>query len=237
MTPNLSIRSFTNDQYILDKVFYANFYRIKGFKDAVEKPVVLDIGAHCGYFTFAALALGAKKVFSFEPFLDNYKQLIKNVNDERLGEVVSYQMGIYTTDVRLTFGYPELQKGSFFDFANIGENFNVSNQRVFAAPCLSLDNALQNYIAEPIDILKICIGYAEMSVLLASKLIQTQVKSICGEAEIDLANQAQFKVAMANKGFIYGDYFPLEAEEDNGKVLFQFSKSPLEETFEQKGHQ
>src|SRR5438045_1610892 len=81
MTPELTIRSFTNDQYHLDKVFYANSYNIKGFKDLHKKPTIVDIGSHCGYFTFAALALGAEKVFAFEILPDNHRVFLKNVSD------------------------------------------------------------------------------------------------------------------------------------------------------------
>ena len=235
--PLLHIRSFSNDQFILDKVFYANFYRIKSFQKSESPPTILDIGAHCGYFSFAAIALGAKKVYAFEPFSENYKMLLKNLSDDlfhtKLGvEVIPYQMGIYTINARLTFGYPELQRGSFFDFAEIGEHANIANTKVAASPSITLDNALENYIGESIDILKISIGYAEIPILLASQLITTKVAHICGESSIDASNQSKFELAMAQKGFPFCSYY--DVPENEGKVLFHFSKTKLEDAFESK---
>ena len=89
MTPNIHIRSFTDDQYWLDKVFYSNSYRLKGSKDIQNGPIIVDIGAHCGFFTFTSLALGAKKVYAVEPFIENFKMLLKNTGDNfRKGSVI-----------------------------------------------------------------------------------------------------------------------------------------------------
>ena len=45
MTPEISLRTFTDDQYVLDKVFYANNYRLKQLPEK-EKVTVVDIGSH-----------------------------------------------------------------------------------------------------------------------------------------------------------------------------------------------
>jgi FkbM family methyltransferase len=231
MTPCIKIRILTNDQFVLDKVFYSNFYKIKITKDEALRPVVMDIGAHCGYFSFTAMALGAKKVFAFEPFLENYKLLLDNLADHRLKEVdvLTYQMGIYMNNTRLTFGYPSMRDG-YFDFANIGEHHNVDNPQIAAAPSITLDNALENYVGEHVDVLKISIGYAETSILTSSKLIESQVSHICGESELDKASQDKFRAAMGQKGFIDCAFYPIPDDDD--KVLFHFSRTNLSDVFE-----
>ena len=76
MTPEITTRSFTNDQAIFEKVFFDNIYKLKGEKDSNK--IFVDIGAHAGFFAFAALSLGARKVYCFEPFVDSYKVLLEN---------------------------------------------------------------------------------------------------------------------------------------------------------------
>lgn len=229
MTPILRLRTFTNDQYCLDKVFYSNFYRLKGFGDTERKPVVVDFGAHCGYFTFSALSLGAKKVYAFEPFTPNYKMLLLNVGENPIGPVIPYQLGVYVAPVALTFGYPQLINKSYFDFANVGSEINVDSQEFCKCCMLPLDTLLEHYIGEQVDILKLSIGYAETSVINTSNLLSKMVANICGEIALDEAGKDKFRAVLTNKGFTDVEYYPVEGEE--GKLLFHASKTDRKEVF------
>lgn len=229
MTPKLTIRSFTNDQYILDKVFYSNFYRLKGFREGDKKPVVVDIGAHCGFFTFAAFSLGAKKVYAFEPFFPNYRMLVANVGDNPIGPVIPYQLGAFVAPVSLTFGYPELLNKSYFDYSNIGTDANAISAEFCKCCVLPLDTILEQYVGEQVDVLKLSIGYAETAILLASELIKDKVSNLCGEISLDAAGQAKFRSVLAQKGFIDTELFPVEGEEN--KLLFHSSKTTRKDMF------
>lgn len=229
MTPRLSIRSFTNDQYYLDKIFYANFYKLRGFTQDSVRPVVVDLGAHCGYFSFSALAVGAKKVYSFEPFIENYKMLMHNLSDQMIAPLLTFQMGVYTKNVVLKFGYPKMIKGSYFDFANVGIETNSDSEQMAICPCTNLDNLLENYVSEPVDILKISLGYAEPDILLSSLLLLEKVKHICGESSLPPEAVELFKNRLADKGFKQFKSTQVDGEQD--KILFHASQSKLEEVF------
>jgi FkbM family methyltransferase len=229
MTPLLKIRSFTNDQYVLDKVFYSNFYRMNGFKENEKKPIVMDLGAHAGYFSFLALSLGAKKVYAFEPFTPNYQMLLENIGNVPFGQTIPYQLGVYVSEVCLTFNFPDLTNGVYFDFSNIGLDRNPSNPQFCKCCMIPLDTLLQQYVGETVDLMKISIGYAEMNILSMSSQIETMVDNICGEIALDDAGQTRFKTLLENKGFKDVAFYPTQGEE--GKILFHASKRAREEMF------
>lgn len=229
MTPKLTIRTFTSDAFIIDKVFYANYYRIKGFREGEQKPIVADLGAHCGYFTFAALSLGAKKVYSFEPFTPNYKILLENVYENPIAPVIPYQLGVYVAPVALTFGYPQLINKSYFDFSSVGMDTNADSTDFCKCCMLPLDDILEHYIGEHVDIMKLSIGYAEMAIINASELIKTRVNHLCGEISLDEEGQKRFRSILATKLFTDTRFFANEGEE--GKFLFLSTKTDLKEAF------
>ena len=118
MTPEIITRSFSNDNYVFDNVFFNNCYKLKGQKE--KHPIVVDIGAHAGYFAFTALTLGARKVYSFEPYIDNFNLLLKNCyNPNFTGKFTPYQLGIYTSSILGKFDAPKLVYGVYFDLSGI----------------------------------------------------------------------------------------------------------------------
>lgn len=226
MTPEIIIRSFTNDQYVIDKVFYANYYKIRGFQEGGFRPLVVDVGAHCGYFSFAALSLGARKVIAFEPFIENYKILLKNL-ERSLAPALTYQLGVYTSDSNLSLAYPKLQKESYFDFTNL--EIDNAAEKICVAKCLSLDSLLTDFVGEEVDILKLSIGYAEIDILKASQKLAS-VKNVCGEIEITESEHPTFRTMMQTKGYVDVQVFP-PLEEESSRSLFIASRTKCDELF------
>jgi FkbM family methyltransferase len=224
MTPELIIRSFTNDQYFLDKVFYTNYYKIKG--QDKEKPVILDIGAHIGYFVFSALSLGAKKIYAFEPLADNYEYLVRNVQNWKLhfGNIQVYNLGVYTKDIFGKLSVPTVKNDTTIEYSET-EMSTDGQPTMF----VSLDTIFTQYCTEPVDILKINIGYAESDILFASKLLAERVASICGETALPEKELADFKVKMFNLGYV-NSFFD-KSIDDESKNLFIFSKKELKDSF------
>lgn len=54
---------------------------------------VIDCGAHVGVTTIKMSKL-ARKVYSFEPLLLNFQQLVLNINENKLTNVVPYHVGL-----------------------------------------------------------------------------------------------------------------------------------------------
>lgn len=226
MVPHLTTRSFSNDQTVFNKVFFENYYQLRGDKD--KNRVIVDIGAHAGYFAFAALSLGAKKVYSFEPYLDNFNLLLKNCyNHTFTGRVTPYQLGVYVNAMIGKFGPPNVIDGVYFDLKGIGL---VTEGDYYPCQCVELDTILKTYcFDEKIDILKINIGYAEKEILLwAGDSLQNNVNSICGEVTANDAEFLEFKKAMGLRGYIHCLSKP---QDTNGRVQFQMSLTFLTDNF------
>lgn len=211
MTPNLTIRSFSNDQYYLDKVFYTNSYKIKGHKDG-NGPIIVDIGAHAGYFTFAALSLGAKKVYAFEPFPDNYRLLLKNTESAPLGRVIPYQLGVWAGNAVLPIGQPKLLEGTYYDYANltIGDDDEIYHKAYFLDLKFALNKIVRDHI---IDILKIGFTEGAEDVIKSDNQLSNKVRNIVFESESDPEYISNFIRLMYDRGFKESAVSKIEDEE------------------------
>ena len=114
--PLLHVRSFSNDQEVLDKCFYENNYQLRGHKEEKDRPIVVDIGAHAGYFTFCACAFGAKKIYCVEPYFPNFEMLLKNGSAIAQGDIVYHNFGISPSRAVYHFNHPEPTNGIFYDY-------------------------------------------------------------------------------------------------------------------------
>lgn len=226
MTPELTLRSFSDDQYVLDKVFYSNSYRLLPF-DSSKNSTVIDIGAHCGYFVFAAHILGAKKIYAFEPFLDNFRILIKNT-EQFPRTILNHQIGVYPESTNVKFCYPKPNTTKTLNFSKIG--IDEENSDYHVAPCVTLDEILAEYVKEDtIEILKINIGYAEDTILMGSNLIGKKVENICGEVDLTEQTVVTFRDKMAAKGYV--DAYFIRNPEEPERFGFVMSRTKCEKFF------
>ena len=229
--PEISIRAFCTDNAQIDKYFYSNLFQLKGFKEESEQPIIIDVGAGIGSFAFAALAMGAKKIYCIEPYFPNFKQLIKNTEMGE-GRTELFNFGIYTSNDTLKFNHPELQDGIFYDFSDIA----IDEARPYLVnKVTTLDDFIEKYIddLEKIDILKISIGYAELDILEKSVLLEGKAESICGETSEPKERIDLFQGRMKEKGY---NEFYIAQNEDEEKWTFLLSKNNIDKHFNIKNY-
>jgi len=228
MTPEITTRSFTNDQAVFDNIFFNNYYKLKANKN--NSKIFLDIGAHSGFFSFTALTLGARKVYSIEPFLDNFKAILQNCYKlDFIGRVTPFQLGIYTESIIGKFSTPKFIDNIFFDLSSVGL-IKDEEENYYPCQCHSLDTILKDYCYnEEIDVLKINIGYAEREILTSSTLLEKNVKAVCGEVSCVNEEFIEFKKIMGIKGFI--NCFSLPANEKD-RTFFIASRPPISDNFD-----
>ena len=124
-----------------------------------EGMIVVDIGAHVGYYTLlAARAVGDKgKVFCFEPDPSNYALLLKNIEENNYNNVVPVQKAVtdITGSIKLFIAK---------DPSNHSIGSDNPQQKSIVVDSITLDEffAGREY---PIHLLKIDVEGAEMAVL------------------------------------------------------------------------
>jgi FkbM family methyltransferase len=224
MTPEIILRSFSDDQYTLDKVFYSNFYRIKQF-EAEQDSVVVDIGAHCGYFSMLCAMRGAMKIYNVEPFSENYKVLLKN-SESFKEKAQNLKLGIYTEERLANLAYPKFEN-NFFYFSKA--NLNPEAELFDINPLITLDSLLKFIKEDEIDLLKINIGYAEIDILKTSNLI-TKCHYICGETTSNNEEMTAFTDVMRGKGF--EDTFFAQSPKSEDQFIFLLAQNKCEKMFE-----
>lgn len=147
MLPEITIRSHSSDQFLLDRILYSNSYRINNL---LPNSTVVDIGANIGVFCINAQIRGAERVYAFEPFQNNYEVLIKNLA-QFCKTYQSYQLGVSKTAGFFSMADPDLINNSFY---------NTSDTKISetgrAAYFCTLDEIL-SMIPEKINLLKISV--------------------------------------------------------------------------------
>lgn len=130
-----------------------------------EGMIVVDVGAHVGFYTLlAARAVGNKgKVFCFEPEPSNYALLLKNIKENSYSNVVPVQRAV--TD---TTGHVEL----FIARDSSGHSVGSHNQlqKAIIVDSITLDDFLAGR-EHPVHLIKIDVEGAEMAVLKGMKRI------------------------------------------------------------------
>lgn len=123
-----------------------------------EDSVVLDVGAHIGYYT-NIFCKNAKKgmVYAFEPFLENYTVLEKNV--KRYTNIVIENIAITDEDKTQKLYISEGHSNH-----SLSDTF-VSSQNFVFVPGLTLDRYVQERKIKKIDLIKIDVEGNEVAVL------------------------------------------------------------------------
>ncbi len=122
--------------------------------------VIVDVGAHTGAYTLAALASGAKNVVSFEPYLMNYSRLIMNLRANGFKTDLAHPLAVGES-----FGNGTLSIGTDISYLSTGGQVGkVPGRRQFPITVVPLDEVLKE-LTIPVGLMKIDVEGHESKVL------------------------------------------------------------------------
>jgi len=219
---SIKVRLFSNDQYVLDKVLYSNFYRLKPFP---EGSTVIDVGAHAGYFAIGCVFLGAENIHCYEALRSNFEILAENTKDFR-PKIEVNNSAVMFIDGFLDVNIPQFDANTkTHDFNSV--EIEQDGKPFDRVPCFSLDSILDNLQEDSVRLLKISIGGNELDILKNSKNL-SKVEHICGETIISDPKILSDTIdSLKAKGFAHSWF----SNTDEGTRIFIFSKGDSESQF------
>ena len=142
-----------------------------------EGNVVLDIGAHIGYYAllFAKLVGGKGKVFAFEPHPDNFALLKKNVETNNYKNVVLVNRAVSNKNKKIKL-YSADSTGDY-------KTHSLKNSFFIEVESIRLDDYFKNYQGK-INFIKIDVEGAEKEVAEGMSFLLQQNKRIKMMTEI-----------------------------------------------------
>ena len=177
---SLVFRENTLDKWIYDEVYTNNSYCIESFE---KGDVVIDIGAHCGYFGKLCLDKRSKNVFLYEPDEQNYNILLKNLSSYDGWSANNIAVWKEETD--------DLPFHTYSEYKNTGLNSvfkspYIEPSEIRKVKSVSLDSILSSF--DRVKLLKIDAEGSEYDILMNSTLI-SKVEMIVGEYHNDLTDR------------------------------------------------
>jgi FkbM family methyltransferase len=159
----LHTRRNRSDFSHIDEIWAFRKYDEFGYRVAPGE-VVVDIGGNIGTFSvYAASVCKASRVIAFEPFPENYKMLLKNVEQNKLDMVTCVNEAVAGSR-----GARTLQ----LDSADSGSHSLVkgaSSGRTVEVQCCTLDDTFERFSLKKIDYLKVDCEGSEYEILENAK--------------------------------------------------------------------
>lgn len=161
---NLSFSRNRDSFSILRDIFYNREY--SDFFPFYEESVIVDVGAHYGYFSlFASMNSDENSsIIAIEPAKDNYEILWKNITDCGLNNIKTLNMAL--SDAQ---GVQDLFKSRSYNYSLFSKGSNLlSSHQSIKIETLTLSGLFEKFNLQRIDFLKMDCEGAEYPVLLNS---------------------------------------------------------------------
>ena len=183
---NIKIIIPSKDELIIEKeIFEYGLYSKKGF-EIQQEDIIIDIGAHMGYFSVYAAQIANKgKVYAFEPHPKNYNYLIENIKINNFKNIFADNRAVFDQE-----GVAQMSSTGL----SYSYNLFTTNNDSFEVNKISLKNIFDEYKIEKCNYLKIDAEGSEMKILcnLPSKYYN-KIDKIAFEYHEDLDQSKKIK--------------------------------------------
>jgi FkbM family methyltransferase len=150
------LRPNTTDKWVVQETMLRDDYRLRDMD--LRQATVIDLGANIGVVSLRAAALGAARVFAYEPEPSNYELLTRNVAGNR------FQSVIRTFDVACTD--QESSVKLHLSSANVaGHSMYGGSGESIAVQSTTLARILETHAIATCDLLKIDVEGSEFPIL------------------------------------------------------------------------
>lgn len=178
-------------------------------KNLIGKDIIIDIGANCGLYSINAALVGVDAI-SFEPIIDNYNALIKNIELNNFTDrITTYNYALGNKEETVNFNYNQFNTGSSSKFKT---RFTTVNRdvtiKIFDNLQLSKLNNLTNIQV------KLDVEGMEVNVIQGMKEFIKSTKDICFFIETKHVGAKEIQEALlriSNFEFIQLDPFNMFA--------------------------
>lgn len=187
---------FRSDFYVTMEIFDRDDYGVSQIT-LPSHAVILDVGANIGAFTlYAASLFPDAKIFSFEPELNNFETLKKNVALNNLRTVTALNEAVSSCDGSATLTFDRQDNASHSLEAS---SRDVGTQEI---KTVTLQTIMERYGLRKIDLLKLDIEGTEYEVLMGDRSALERIDRIFLEVhEHPKYKSTQILEFLSDKGF------------------------------------
>jgi FkbM family methyltransferase len=187
------VRAKSGDKSILQEVWLKNIYNKYGV-NVNNGDTVIDVGAHIGMFSVYAAHLNPNgKVYSFEPFIENYNLLVRHKEINALNNLHIYNNAVSNTEGTQTLHIASENSGghSLKEFDMNGKSVNIET--------INLSRFCEKNNINKINFLKLDCEGAEYEILFDDEKILNKVDKIIMEVHPYFGKPVDEMVALLEK--------------------------------------
>jgi FkbM family methyltransferase len=195
---------FSSDFVVAHEMFSRDDYGLCRIASVRDNPVILDFGANIGAFTIAAaMRFPEAKIFAYEPEEENFKILSKNIELNKLQNIViPHQAAIAGHD-----GVEKLFLSNFEYGHSLLKEFIVEEKtnetEMLSVFCVTVESILETNRIRYVDLIKMDIEGSEYEVLygLSDELYKCIDRIVLEIHEISGQSREKLKSFLQAKGF------------------------------------
>ncbi len=163
--------------------------------------IVVDIGANIGVFALFAASQTKNNIYTFEPFLENFEFLNRNINRNSMKNVISYNIAVSDKLGSGELFISEISGGHLLFDCNIKGKLD----RYIEVPTTTLQRFMDDLNLNCIDFLKLDCEGSEGSILASTpESYLKRIKKIALEFHdnVSLLKHEEILGLLANTGFV-----------------------------------